>query len=146
MLDAPDKAMGQAWLLLIARILMMVLFVLFGWEKLMNFAATANSFASLGLPFPRLATCVSIVVELGFGMAIVVGFLTRPLALLLAVYTIITGFIGHQYWTLSGTAQVDAEINFYKNVAIAGGFLLLYLTGPGQYSVDGIHHQDRKAA
>ena len=91
MLDAPDKAMGHAWLLLIARILMMLLFVLFGWEKLMNFGATANSFAGLGLPLPKLATCVSIVVELGFGLAIVVGFLTRPLALLLAVYTIIIG-------------------------------------------------------
>jgi len=57
---------------------------------------------------------------------------------LLAIYTVVTGFMGHPYWNMSGTAQVDAEINFYKNVAIAGGLLLLHLTGAGKYSLDAL--------
>jgi putative oxidoreductase len=136
MFSADDKVPARDALLLIARILMTLLFIQFGAEKLADFSATAASFAGLGLPFPTLAACVAVVVELGFGLAIALGFLTRPLALVLGVYTVVTGLIAHRYWSMSGAAQMEAEINFYKNVAIAGGFLLLYLTGAGQYSVD----------
>ncbi len=62
--------------------------------------------------------------------------LNRPLALLLAVYTIATALIGHQYWALTGIEQFEAMINFYKNISIVGGLLLLALTGPGLYSID----------
>jgi putative oxidoreductase len=50
------------------------------------------------------------------------------------VYT--TAIIGHHFWTMSGTGRVEAEINFFKNVSIMAGLLLLYLTGPGRYSLD----------
>ena len=143
MLDALDKTINKDAVLLLARVLMMVLFVLFGAQKLMEFGATESYFASLGLPLPKLATCLSIFVELGLGIAVLLGFLTRPLALLFAVYTVATGLIGHTYWDLSGAAQVAAEINFYKNVSIAGGFLLLYLTGAGKYSLDALAHRER---
>ncbi len=62
--------------------------------------------------------------------------MTRPLAILLAIYTLLTALIGHHYWTMTGMAQYEAEINFYKNVSIMGGFFLLYVTGPGRYSID----------
>jgi putative oxidoreductase len=146
MFSAKDKVPARDALLLIARILMTLLFIQFGAEKLANFSATATSFGSLGLPVPKLAACVAVVVELGFGIAIALGVLTRPLALLLAVYTVVTGLIAHHYWSMSGAAQMEAEINFYKNVAIAGGFLLLYLTGAGEYSVDAGAQPVRKVA
>jgi putative oxidoreductase len=131
-----DKVVAKDEILLIARVLMMLLFVLFGWQKLIGFGSTAATFASMGLPLPTLATCIAVGAELGLGMAIVLGFLTRPIAPLLAVYTLATGFIGHPFWNMSGAAQTGAEINFYKNVAIVGGLLLLYLTGAGKYSFD----------
>jgi putative oxidoreductase len=56
--------------------------------------------------------------------------------LLLALYTLGTAFIGHHYWTMTGTAQYANMINFYKNVSIMGGLLLLAATGPGRYSLD----------
>ena len=62
--------------------------------------------------------------------------LTRPLALLLMLYTLATAIIGHHYWTMTGMNQFEAMINFYKNVSIMGGLLLLYVTGPGKYSID----------
>ena len=145
MLEALHKPMAKDGLLLVARLLMMVLFVLFGRQKLIGFDATTNSFAGLGLPLPAIAACIAIVVELGFGLAIVFGFLTRPLALLLAAYTIVVGFIGHPYWNMSGAGALDAEINFYKNVSIAGGFLLLYLTGAGRYSLDELAIRERRS-
>jgi len=67
---------------------------------------------------------------------IVVGFYTRPLAVLLAIYTIAAGFIGHHFWTMTGADQMANMINFYKNISIAGGLLALAVAGPGRYSFD----------
>lgn len=122
--------------ILVARILMMVLFVLFGWQKLTGFGGTVGYMASVGAPLPMLSAIIAVVVELGFGLLIAVGFFTRPIAIIFAVYTIATAFIGHRYWTLTGMDQFMAMINFYKNISIAGGLLLLAVTGPGRYSID----------
>jgi len=123
------------WLLL-ARILLMILFVLFGWSKLTDFSGTVAYMASEGLPFPTLAAGVVVLMEFFVGVAIVLGFYTRPLALLLAVYTLGTALIGHHYWTMTGGDRMANMINFYKNLAIIGGLLLLCITGPGKYSLD----------
>lgn len=123
-------------LLLVARILLVGLFVKFGLAKVTAFATTSAYMASNELPAPSLMTLIAIVMELGVGLAIVLGFYTRPLALVLAIYTVIAALIGHPYWHMSGVMQYDSMINFYKNFSIAGGLLLLVLTGPGRYSLD----------
>lgn len=123
-------------LLLLVRVLLMLLFVIFGWEKLTGFEGTIGYMASVGAPLPAVAAVIAVVVEFVFGILIILGFYTRPLAIVLAVYTIITGLMGHQYWHMTGMAQYMAMINFYKNVSIAGGFLALALTGPGKFSID----------
>lgn len=125
----------DGWLL-IARILMVILFVWGGWGKLAGFSGTVGVMAGVGLPIPMLAAVVAVIIELFVGIAIVLGVFTRPLALLLAVYTLATAFIGHHYWTMTGSAQIANMINFYKNVSITGGFLLLCIAGPGRYSID----------
>lgn len=123
-------------LLLVARVLLVVLFLKFGLGKLTAFASTADYMASTDLPAPSLMTIIAVVVELGAGLAIAVGFFTRPLALLLAFYTLFAAVVGHPYWHMSGTMQYDSMINFYKNISIAGGLLLLIMAGPGRYSLD----------
>jgi putative oxidoreductase len=123
-------------MILLARILLMVLFVLFGWSKLTDFSGTVAYMASEGLPFPTLAAAVVVLMEFFVGVAIVLGFYTRPLALLLALYTLGTALIGHHYWTMAGADRMANMINFYKNIAIIGGLLLLCVTGPGRYSLD----------
>ena len=122
--------------ILIARLLLAALFVVFGWGKLIGFGGTVAEFGQAGLAFPTLAAVISVVMELGVGVAIAVGVFTRPLAVLLAVYTLATALIGHRFWTMTGAAQVEAEINFFKNVSIMGGLFLLYATGPGRFSLD----------
>ena len=69
-------------------------------------------------------------------VAVAVGVFTRPSALLMALYALGTALIGHPYWTMTGPEQLDAEINFYKNISIIGGLILLYVTGAGRYAVD----------
>ncbi len=90
----------------------------------------------LGVPTPVLAAAVAIFMELPVAFAAAVGAFTRPSALLLVLYTLGTALIGHRYWTMTGADQVANMDGFYKNLSIMGGFLLLYITGAGKYSVD----------
>lgn len=129
-----DKVSNEV--ILLARILLVVLFVLFGWSKLTDFPGTVGYIASQGLPMPTLAAAVVVLMEFFVGLAIVLGFCTRPLALLLALYTLGTALIGHHYWTMEGADRMANMINFYKNISIIGGLLLLCVTGPGKYSID----------
>jgi putative oxidoreductase len=124
-------------LLLLARLLMVVLFVIFGWQKLVGYDGTIAYFTQIGLPLPTIAAAIAVIMELGVGIAIALGLFTRPLALLLALYTLATAVTGHHFWTMSGADQVEAEINFFKNLSIISGLLLLFLTGAGRFSLDG---------
>ena len=123
-------------LLLIARLLLVILFVLFGWSKLTSFSGTIAYMATEGAPLPTVAAVIAVVMELLVAIAIALGFYTRPLAYLLALYTLATAFIGYHYWTMPDAERMANMINFYKNLSIAGGLLLLCITGPGKYSLD----------
>lgn len=122
--------------LLIARLLMMLLFLIFGWQKLIAFGPSVDYMTAAGAPLPLLSAIIAVVMELGAGALIALGFYTRPLALLMALYTLGTALIAHHYWTMSGMEQYANMINFYKNISIIGGLLLLALTGPGKFSLD----------
>ena len=122
--------------ILVARVLLMVLFVMFGWSKLTGFSGTVAYMTSTGAPVPELSAVIAVVMEFVVGIALVVGFYTRPRALLLGIYTLATAIIGHHYWNMTGAEQYVNMINFYKNVSIMGGLFLLCVTGPGKYSID----------
>ena len=122
--------------ILAARILLVVLFVVFGWSKLFDYSGTAGYMAQAGAPIPSVAALVAIVVEVFVALAVAFGAWTRPLALLLALYTLGAALIAHHFWTMEGATRYANAINFYKNISIIGGFLLLYVTGAGRYSVD----------
>jgi putative oxidoreductase len=123
-------------LILIARILLMVLFVISGWGKLTDFAGTSAYMATVGAPLPTVAAGVAVFMELFVGGALIVGFYTRPLAFLLALFVLGTALIGHRYWTMTDPARAANMTHFYKNFSIIGGLLLLSVTGAGKYSVD----------
>jgi putative oxidoreductase len=123
-------------LILAARLLLATLFLIFGWRKLRDFSGTVSQMAQLGVPTPVLAAGVATFMELPVTFAVAVGAFSRPSALLLFLYTLGTALIGHRYWTMTGADYVDSMDSFYKNLSIMGGFLLLYVTGPGKYSID----------
>jgi putative oxidoreductase len=134
MLDALLTNHADEWILL-ARLLLVSLFLLTGGQKLTGFSATAAYMASLHTPVPKVATAVSIVMEFFVGIALALGIATRPLAALLALFTIGTALIGHRFWTLEGADRHANELNFFKNMSIAGGLLLLAVTGAGKYAI-----------
>jgi len=125
-------------IILAARILLATLFLIFGWRKLTDLSGTVNQMVDEGLHMPVLATAVSTVMELPVAFAVAVGAFTRPAALLMALYTMGTALIGHHYWTVKAADRVDSMDGFYKNLSIMGGFLLLYITGAGRYSIDAL--------
>nr|WP_261540590.1 DoxX family protein [Burkholderia multivorans] len=127
---------SQRDVLLLARILLVILFVMFGWKKIVDFSGTIAFMGTEGAPAPIVSAAIAVVMELVVGIAILVGFQTRPLALLLALYTIGTALIGHRYWTMTGGEQINNMIHFYKNIAISGGLLALCAAGPGRFSID----------
>jgi putative oxidoreductase len=122
--------------ILAARILLATLFLIFGWRKLRDYSGTVSQIVQLGAPMPVLAAAVAIFMELPVAFAVAVGAFTRPAALLMALYTLGTALIGHRYWTVKAADRVDSMDGFYKDLSIMGGFLLLYITGAGKYSID----------
>lgn len=122
-------------LILLARVLLMVLFLVTGWHKLTNFSATSAYMASTGSPIPKLSTFIAIVMECVVAIAIIVGVYIRPLALLYIVFTLLTALMGHRFWEATGADREGQKINFFKNISIMGGLLLLAVTGPGKYAL-----------
>ncbi|CAG8868716.1 Inner membrane protein YphA [Pseudomonas fluorescens] len=123
-------------IILIARVFMMILFISAGWGKLTAFDGTVGYLASLGAPAPTLAAVVAVIMELVVGILLVLGFYTRPLALLFALFVIGTALIGHPFWNMVDPERSANTVQFFKNLSIVGGLLLLAVTGAGRYSLD----------
>jgi putative oxidoreductase len=126
----------QDTLALIGRILIAYLFIPAGFGKLMGFAGTVGYIASAGLPLPEVAAAIAIIVELGFGIALVLGYKTRFTAIVLAVFTVAAAVSFHKYWAAPDAMKMMQTINFNKNIAIAGGLLALAAFGAGRFSID----------
>ena len=125
-------------LILAARLLLATLFLIFGWRKLRDYSGTVSQIARLGGPLPPLAAAVAIIMELPVAFAVLIGAFTRPAALLMFFYTLGTALIGHRFWTLTGADQVESMDGFFKDLSIMGGFLLLFITGAGNYAIDAL--------
>lgn len=123
-------------IILLARILMMILFVTAGWGKLTGFSGTVGYFTAIGAPLPAVAASVAILMEFFVGLALVVGFYTRPLALLMSLFVLGTAIIGHHFWNMVEPDKSANTIQFFKNMSIIGGLWLLSVTGPGRFSLD----------
>jgi putative oxidoreductase len=122
--------------LLVGRILLGLIFVLSGFGKIAGFDGTVGYIASQQLPWPSLIAVLTIIVELGGGLALVVGLATRQAAILLAGFTILAALIFHAFWAAPEAARMMQQINFLKNLSIAGGMLVLAAFGPGRLSLE----------
>jgi putative oxidoreductase len=118
-------------IVLIGRILLSIIFILAGFGKFADISGTAAYFGMYNMPAPSVLAVVAGLIELLGGLAILVGFQTRIAAYLLAAFCLATALIAHMNW-----ADMMELINFQKNLAMAGGFLVLAVYGAGALSVD----------
>jgi putative oxidoreductase len=121
--------------LLLGRILIAVLFLPAGIEKIVAWPAIVHEVAVHGAPVPLLAGIVAVLCEVLVTGLILLGVLVRPLSVILAIYTVGTALVAHRYWQMHPPASIAAHINFYKNLAIAGGLLALSAAGSGRLAL-----------
>ena len=124
------------FLALLGRIALATLFIWSGAMKISGFSHTAASIASKGLAMPALLTALTIFIELGLGLALVIGWRTRLVGVVIALWLIPTTLLFHAFWSASGAAVMPQQVNFFKNLSIFGGMLMVAAFGPGAYSVD----------
>ena len=130
--------------LLVARVLLSAIFIAAGVEKFGNIAGTAGYIASVGLPAPTALAWLSGIFETVTGIAILVGFMTRYAAWALAAFCVFTAVMFHSGpinipdfpAAANGMLTMMNQIMMMKNLALAGGFLVLSVAGAGAWSVD----------
>jgi putative oxidoreductase len=128
---------------LVGRVMIAVLFILAGLEKLQHWNASALSMAQHGMSMIGPSLALAIIVEIGAGIALIVGFRTRLMALALFVFTVVVSFVMHDFWAIGAADLARAEMQlFAKNMAIAGGLLILVGLGAGGWSYDSLRGDD----
>ncbi|CAN6961494.1 MULTISPECIES: DoxX family protein [unclassified Psychrobacter] len=116
----------------IGRLFLSMIFIFSGFGKISGYAATQGYMDSMGVPGMLLPLVIAL--ELLGGIAILIGFKTRLFAVLIAGFSILSAFMFHQFWL------DESQMNpFMKNIAMAGGFLMIFAHGPGAYSIDNSH-------
>ncbi len=122
-----------------ARVLLAALFLVSGVEKVFAPAMIQGYIASAGLPVPSLVYVITIVIEVGAGALLLVGFRTRLMAGVLAAFTVAAAFIFHR-----ALGDPNQFVHFLKNLAIAGGLLHVAAVGAGAFSLDGYTLEGRR--
>lgn len=131
----PRSELLEGVVMLAARLLIAPLFIIAGVRKMLAWDATVK-YMSMHLPAADVLIYAVVILEVGGGIMLAAGWRTRQLAILLAVFTLAAGLLFHQFWA-APVAQYAGQLNnFLKNVAIAGGLLMLVLHGGGSLSVD----------
>ena len=114
---------------LIGRILISLVFLLAGAGKIFNYEGTINYMESFSVSSYLLIP--AIIIEILFPLLIIIGYKTKISALILTLFSILLAVIFHN--DFSNQMQL---MSFLKNLAIAGGFLIIFVRGPGQYTID----------
>lgn len=120
----------------VGRILLAILFVVSGFNKITGFENVVGYIASKGLPLPQLGAVIAIVVELSTGILLILGWQARWAATVLFLFLIPTTLIFHDFWSAPLAQKTMQSIQFMKNLCIMGGMLYIIAFGAGPFSVD----------
>jgi putative oxidoreductase len=121
---------------LVGRLLLALLFVPAGVMKITGFSGTVGYIASVGLPLASLGAVLAIVVEVGAGLALAVGWRIRWAALVLAAFTLVATVLFHNFWAMPADQAFVQQLMFFKNIAVVGGLLVVAAFGAGALSLD----------
>jgi putative oxidoreductase len=122
--------------LLVARLALVALFLPSGMNKLLHMDQFVASLAQHALPYPKVFAGLAVMAEVGGSLMLLLGLMTRWAALLLFVFVLAATGISHRYWEYEPPQRQAQQINFQKNLAIAGGLLALSIAGGGIIGLD----------
>ena len=125
--------------LLVGRLMMAALFLAAGIPKALQGygGGFAQYLGKMGVPFPEIVGIGAVAVEVLVPVALILGIFPRIAALLLIAFTLVATGLAHRFWEFPEAAQQAQMNNFLKNIAIVGGLLYYYVTGPGAWSLAG---------
>jgi putative oxidoreductase len=123
-------------LVVVARLLLALMFIVSGFGKLSNLAGTAGYIAGAGLPAASLLAVGAGLLELVAGIALVIGYRARWAALALGVFTLLASVLFHAYWAAPAAQAYVQQLMFMKNLAVAGGMFFVAALGAGPLSID----------
>lgn len=130
-----DRGRGASGaLFLAARLCLAAVFLYSGAVKLVFWSGGIQEFAALDLPTPALALAATIVLQLGAGTALAIGWRSRPAALALAAFTVAATLIGHPFWIFEGADFHRQLTTVLEHLAIVGGLIAIAAAGPGPIS------------
>jgi putative oxidoreductase len=122
-------------ILLIGRVLLGWIFLRSGYGKIFDIPAYAATFPGRGLP--TFLAYIAVPAEFFGGIALILGLATRYVVIVMIVFMLVATFSSHRYWEFTDAAVRRAQdSSFYKNLAMLGGFLFLFVAGSGRLSVD----------
>ncbi len=123
--------------LLAGRFLMGIYFIMPGIMKIQDFEGTSAYMANHGVPFVSLLLIITIVLQLALGVFMIVGFQTKLTAFLLAGMVLVISIFMHNFWSMEdGINKAHETQNFFKNMGIMAGLLIISSIGGGQLSID----------
>ena len=137
--DQRESGVSAIWLLP-ARLCLAAVCLYSGATKLVFWSAGVEEFAALGLPMPALALAATIVLQLGAGTALAIGWRSKPAALALAAFTIMATLIGHPFWTFEGADFHRQLTTALEHLAIVGGLVAIAAVGPSPFSLQPREH------
>ncbi|MBA3477700.1 MAG: DoxX family protein, partial [Lautropia sp.] len=112
-------------------------FFLSGNRKLLPFEGNVGYMSKSGVPMEEVLAALTIVLEIGAAVLLIVGYKARIAALALAVFVAVVTPIFHGYWSVDAAQYGNQFNHFWKNVSIIGGMLAIFANGAGMLSVDG---------
>ena len=128
--------MNNSVVLVAGRALLSAVFLVAGVRKIMIWGPQVAYFTKLGFPMPEVMTVLAIAIELGAGLALLVGWRTRQAAWLLALFVLIATVMAHRFWEFDAATQANQMNHFLKNLAIIGGLAFVASFGPGRAALD----------
>jgi len=123
--------------LLLGRLLMGMYFILPGISKITDYEGTSAYMVAHDVPFIPVLLVVTIVLQLGAGAAVIVGFQGKWAAFVLAGLTVVISIFMHNFWDMEASMERTHETqNFFKNMGIVAGLLIVAGIGTGRFSLD----------
>jgi putative oxidoreductase len=127
---------AQSQMLLIGRVLLGALFLVAGIRKIMFYSGSVAYFTKLGFPAPEVMGVLAILIEVGGGALLILGWQTRRISWLLVLFTVVATAMAHRFWEFDAPQYANQMNHFLKNAAIIGGLLYVAVLGAGKLSID----------
>ncbi len=121
---------------LVGRVLLALIFIIAGFGKISGFEGTVGYMQAYSMPMTQVLAVIAIILELGGGLMIAVGWKARWAAAALFIFVLVASFIFHAFWAVPADQAQLQNIMFMKNLAIMGGMLYIIVYGSGPMSVD----------